>query len=236
MSYILDALQRADAERERGSVPGLHARPVSPGTSGAPPRSAASQVWLLAALAAALLVGAALWWWRSAPSPANPASTPSAAAPAAPAPAAPVAGLPTAPPAPLAAADTVVAHSTAPSVPALPAAAPSAPPAAVSMAAPAKAVPAVAAAPKVSAGDKADAAKDATVPLLSELSDELRRQVPPLAISGAVYSQNPAQRLLLVNAQVLNQGSSAAPDLTLEEIQPHAAVFNFRGARFRLAY
>ena len=33
MSYILDALQRADAERERGTVPGLHAQPL-----GAPER------------------------------------------------------------------------------------------------------------------------------------------------------------------------------------------------------
>ena len=30
MSYILDALRRADAERERGAVPGLHAQPVPP--------------------------------------------------------------------------------------------------------------------------------------------------------------------------------------------------------------
>ena len=28
MSYILDALRRADAERERGNVPGLHAQPM----------------------------------------------------------------------------------------------------------------------------------------------------------------------------------------------------------------
>ena len=28
MSYILDALRRADAERERGTVPGIHAQPI----------------------------------------------------------------------------------------------------------------------------------------------------------------------------------------------------------------
>ena len=28
MSYILDALKRAEAERERGAVPGLHSQPL----------------------------------------------------------------------------------------------------------------------------------------------------------------------------------------------------------------
>lgn len=37
MSYILDALKRADAERGRGQVPGLNAQPLgaSPEPSGA---------------------------------------------------------------------------------------------------------------------------------------------------------------------------------------------------------
>ena len=30
MSYILDALKRADAERERGAVPGLHSQTAAP--------------------------------------------------------------------------------------------------------------------------------------------------------------------------------------------------------------
>jgi len=74
------------------------------------------------------------------------------------------------------------------------------------------------------------------VPLLGELPDSLRRQIPPIAISGAVYSDNPAKRLLLVNNQVLGQGSQAAPGLRLEEIQPKSSVFSYRGTRFRLAH
>ena len=71
---------------------------------------------------------------------------------------------------------------------------------------------------------------------MSELPEDFRRQLPALAITGAVYAQTPAQRLLLVNNQVLNQGSLAAPELTLEEIRPRSSVFNFRGTRFRLAH
>ncbi len=57
-----------------------------------------------------------------------------------------------------------------------------------------------------------------------------------MAISGAVYSDNPAQRLLLVNGQVLNQGSQVTPDLTVVEIHAHDSEFNFRGTRFRVAH
>jgi general secretion pathway protein B len=51
-----------------------------------------------------------------------------------------------------------------------------------------------------------------------------------------VYSDNPAQRLLLINGQVLSQGSLAAPDLTLERIGANTSEFSFRGTRFRMAH
>jgi general secretion pathway protein B len=75
-----------------------------------------------------------------------------------------------------------------------------------------------------------------TTPLLSQLPEDIRRQIPALTITGAVYSDNPAQRLLLVNGQVLSQGSLAAPDLTLEHIGAANSEFSFRGTRFRLAH
>ena len=68
------------------------------------------------------------------------------------------------------------------------------------------------------------------------MPEDFRRQLPPLAISGVVYSENPAQRLLLVNGQVLTQGSRVSPELTLDEIQPRASSFTFRGMRFKLSH
>ena len=88
--------------------------------------------------------------------------------------------------------------------------------------------------PVVKAAPPAVAAPAA--PLLSELSEEVRRQIPALVITGAVYSNNPGQRLLLVNNQVLTQGSQAAPELKLTEIGEHSSVFDFRGTRFRLTH
>ena len=79
-------------------------------------------------------------------------------------------------------------------------------------------------------------AAPAAVRLLSDLSEDIRRQIPPLAITGSVYSDNPGQRLLLINNQVLSQGSLAAPDVKLEEIQAKSSVFSFRGTRFRVAH
>jgi general secretion pathway protein B len=76
----------------------------------------------------------------------------------------------------------------------------------------------------------------ATVPLLGDLPEGIRRQIPPLVINGAVYSKNPAQRLLLVNNQVLGQGVQAAPGVTLEEIHAKSSVFSFQGTRFRMAH
>ncbi len=73
-------------------------------------------------------------------------------------------------------------------------------------------------------------------PLLSELPEATRRQIPAMAISGAVYSNNPAQRLLLVNGLVLNQGSQVAPDLEVVDIRSNSSEFNFRGTRFRMAH
>jgi general secretion pathway protein B len=70
----------------------------------------------------------------------------------------------------------------------------------------------------------------------SDLNPSLRSQIPPLAITGSVYAQNPAQRMLVVNNQVFNQGAQVAPDLTLEVIRPGSAVFNFRGTRFERPY
>lgn len=123
MSYILDALRRADAERGRGAVPGLHthAAPTA-GLSPATGRSGPSGVLIgvASAVLVAVLAVAATWWVMQrqtvpasapvavavapaaapvapAPVPAVAVEAPPPATAAAPAPAAPTAAAPMAP-------------------------------------------------------------------------------------------------------------------------------------------
>lgn len=258
MSYILDALKRADAERERGAVPGLHARQI---TTTAPRTVSRTQNRLGLILAAMLALGGiagGLWLWRAPAADANLAAVePAVTNPVVMSPAAQLLATPkaesaseSAPP-PLATAQTPAAS---PSPLLQPAGLPLAPrPLPPVLSAKAQAQPkakpvsgtqaakpgisasaALASVPVVNASSAPVAAP--AIPLLADLPEDIRRQVPALSITGAVYSETPAQRLLLVNNQVLTQGSLVAPDLTLEEIRPRSSVFSFRGTRFRLAH
>ena len=76
----------------------------------------------------------------------------------------------------------------------------------------------------------------AAAPLVAELPQDMRSQIPKITITGSVYSASPTQRLLLINNLVLPQGSQVAPDLTLEEIQPRSSVFVFKGTHFRVMH
>ena len=243
MSYILDALKRADAERERGAAPGLHTRHQLPADGPGTPRSARNVGWSLAG--GLLLVVAGLFFWlaRAPDTPnAQPSAPPAVAAPNLPAPAAPVVAA--APPEvlrPLVPAPHVV--TKAPKVQALPLRAASATQALAAASASAdQAATAAAAAPDAKpvnpAAAPAPVAKPipAALPLLAELPQDLRGQIPKITITGSVYSASPAQRLLLINNLVLPQGGVVESDLKLEEIQPRSSVFIFKGTRFRVLH
>jgi general secretion pathway protein B len=81
MSYILDALRRADAERTRGAVPGLHTQPLSADTEPSA-RNFTPLIWAAGAagvLAVAVVVVLVFAPWRGAP--ATDARAPLAPAP-----------------------------------------------------------------------------------------------------------------------------------------------------------
>lgn len=247
MSYILDALKRADAERGRGAVPGLHTRQLAnPSESDPSAPGARRALWLGVAAALALAgMGGGLWFWQTAPEAplavvVQPVTIqPQVSAAVAP----PVAAIAPdlAPVLPATATETAAAPTaTMPVVSARIKAKPeptrAAPAVATPLPVPAPPRTAAKAAPAAAALAAPASATSAAVPLLSELPDELRRQVPAITITGAVYAENPVQRLLLVNNLVLTQGALAAPEVKLEEIQARSSVFSFRGTRFRLAH
>lgn len=248
MSYILEALKRADAERQRGAVPGLLASQVTTAPASVPSDGRRRAVWIAVAVLA--LGGLAVGLWRSRMPAPVPVPVPRVQTEAAPASVPVLAeGLPNAvvaasaqpsvaPPSPIttvAAAPAVAASVPVASLPKPVARAATAsattPP--VPAAEPTAVAVAVAPVPHQASGPQAAAAG---VALLGELPEELRRQIPALSINGVVYSANPAQRLLVVNNQVLTQGSLAAPELRLEEIESKSSVFSFRGTRFRVTH
>lgn len=210
MSYILDALRRADAERERGAVPGLHTQAMpEPGDDDeAPPprRGLAPWQWLAIGLTGGLAVAVAWTWHAGEPPPPPPAAAPLPTLPAAAPP--PGATLPAPPP---------VAPPVAPAAPAAPVAI-----------APMRAAPAPAPAPAASA------ATARRVNSLAELPPDARAGLPPLAFGGSIYSNTAANRLLIVNGQLMHEGDALAPGVTLEQIRPKAAVLNIRGQRYEI--
>lgn len=233
MSYILDALRRAQAERGRGSVPGLHT-PTTPaaGLPAADASPARSMLRALLALALALgvgLAGGAWWLWRtpSAPAPVAAPSTPVAAV-APPAPPAAVQAAPASAPAAAPASAARPAQAAPPPRPAQPAAR------AERRAAEAGPAPAAKAPPPRSAPPKPAEAPAAPVFAQADLPPAVREQLPTLQLAGLTYSSNPLYRMVIVNRQVLHEGDQAAPGLVLERIEPGRTVWSFRGYRYAL--
>ena len=233
MSYILDALRRAEAERQRGAVPGLQDQPQPLSAPAAAPAADPSRAGLRALAAIGLLAtgGAAAWWWLKPP----------AAAPMAPvvavAPAQPVVQVaPPSPPAPVAPAPVVpAAVSSAPAVAA-------ATPALVLPPIPAQPAEPAAEPPKKPASRPAAAAPVAPVAPApdavrrQDLPENVRQQLPALTVAGATYSENPRYRMVIINGQVVQEGDTAAPGVVLETIRQKEVVLRAQGYRFTEKY
>jgi general secretion pathway protein B len=232
VSLILDALRKADAERERGSVPSLHSQPVAPKSAVAPRAPAVRPHWLWIGFGAAMgLVGALTWFLVASNAPQT-----TAARMERPQPAAPMASQ-AAPPAPVA----PPAASVAP---------PASPPAAVAQS---DGQPIAQPAPWRQPEERREARPEAMVgtpaapaanapanegPVVSrdQLPANIRSELPQFAVGGSIYSSNPAARSLIVNGQLYREKDRLTQDLSLEEIKLKAAVFSFRGYRFEVLF
>jgi general secretion pathway protein B len=204
MSYILDALRRAEAERERGNVPGLHTQPVAAPTAPVAPASLRPALLWAGVLALVLLVGALAWLLLArpaAPEPATLAVSPRIApTPAPPLPAAPMA----------------IAPSEAMKVVPV---APVQPPRSTAVSEPASAA----------------SPPPAIVPW-DRLPESQRRQLPALAIGGAIWSESAANRMLIVSGQLLHEGDAAAPGVVLEQIRQKSAVLRWKDLRYEVSF
>lgn len=240
MSYILDALKKADAARERESVPGLHSRhdhPADPepddgSAEGLSPKAA----WAMGGVLGGVVLAALMAWWMQ-PEP-----------------------MPTAPQAqvqvqtqmqtqqlPSRTAEAVAVAPVAPAAPVMPAL----PAARVSpaepvepgerlkpIATPALSAPAKRPAPAAASLSVDPALRDAPPPVvpIDRLPDDIRRELPALSVGGAMHSDVAANRMLILNGGVFREGDQPAPGVMLEEIKLKSAVFRYKGHRYSVSY
>ena len=227
MSYILEALKKAQAERQLGNAPTIHAPTLQ---HAAPRLPAVKKTGVLALVAGIIVVAAAGWfaWSQRTPAPAV------ALAPAAPLAVAP-AVVSTPVPVPVSApvpAPVAVPVTPAPVVPA-PVASP--PPAALGRVEPAVR-PRKAAAPVTPAAPAAAPAPDENIRYAKDLPLEIQQQLPRVGFGGYMYSDNAADRLVLVDKTLRREGEEIAPGLMLEKLLPKGAVLNYRGTRYRVGF
>ena len=232
MSYILDALRRADAERQRGAVPGLHAPALTGvGNDGAATPGGPARRLGLAAAGLLLLGLAVAAGWLLRPGPA-----PTAAAVGQPGPALAVAPVAATPPAP------VPASGMPPAAPAaLPVPLPVPLPGPMLQAAPARRpapgaaspTPAPTPAPTLAAER---AVAPARLPSLAELPEAQKRDVGALVVGGAMHAEQAAMRIVILNGQVFHEGDKLSAELQVQQIGLKSVVMSHRGQRFELPF
>lgn len=218
MSYILDALRRAEAQRSRGQVPTLTSQ--SSGRSdlvSSPEAGTATARWawpVAGVVLAVLLVAAGSVGWRMAQPAAEPAPVRAAApatAPASPAPSpspSPASPLP-----PTAVVPVVPPPTPTPTPTPTPGPSPARPPAAT---------PSTRATP-------------AALPSRQDLTPAQQRGLPPLVLTGTVYASERRERLAMLNGDLRREGDRVAPELFVDEIRRRDVVLRWKGERFTIA-
>lgn len=221
MSFILDALRRAEAERQRGTTPGLHQLPLNSPSS---PANAGRPVWpwVLAALQLVAVAAAVGWWWLARPVP-QPVAAAAPRADAASASATlPAAAWPR--PAPSASPPSVpVATPPVTKAPPRPPAVQAPPPGTAATTAPTPEA-------HVSVAAPAPASTPSAGPLAAHaLPEPLRGAVMRLQVGGVVHSQDRSQSFVLVGGQIAREGDTLAPGITLEHITPRWLLLRVAG-------
>ncbi|MES2088813.1 MAG: general secretion pathway protein GspB [Pseudomonadota bacterium] len=258
MSYILDALRKADSERERGSVPTIHSQSVpstQPESDPSPPLASSAKPWMwgLAGAGAVLLAGALVWVLVGGePASSVPTVRLAVAVPEV----IPPPPLPSPMPTPVPEPHEVVVPQAAPSPAPVPTPTPTPgpdpmpqarqqpPPALVSpptrAAAPVRLPPPAVVVPQrqpgASVSPQAPQAPDERVYAMHELPEAIKRSLPVLTIGGAMYSETPSSRMLILNGQVFHEGDSPGPELVLEQIKLKSAVLKYKGYRSGINY
>lgn len=241
MSFILDALRKSDAERQRQSAPGLadirYARPQARRSPWVP---------LLVFVLMGNLGFMAFQWWRSGtpPGPTTTAPGPAVGPAAAPVAVAPAPAAPPKRPAPLAPEVRPLAGETDPATVAgvpLPTDTVDDPDGAGfddGLAAAAGIGPEALAADTQAmtvAADPVPASRireEAGLPTSQQLIAAGTLRVPELSLELHVYSEDPARRFVIINGSRYREGATLGEGPVVEAITSEGAVLDSQGTRF----
>lgn len=75
---------------------------------------------------------------------------------------------------------------------------------------------------------------DGEARLLSAMSPEFQRDVPPMTVNIHVYAPEESQRILYINNRQYYRGDELPGGVLVEEVVPDGVVLQFHGQRFRL--
>ena len=215
MSFILDALKKSEAQRQRADAPALYEMKMAPPRQGVP-------AWLLV-LGGLLLINIVVLsvvLLRGNHSAAPPADANSSATAAnAPPPAA--AMIPAPPP----------ANPPATSAPAGPPEVSATPNSVAGAGDRADDTPAVEPAPPPAA---ANGGGSGDVPTYDQAATAPGANLPELKLDLHAYASNPADRFVFLNMVKLKEGQSSPAGVRVESITPDGAILSWQGSRFFL--
>lgn len=227
MSYILDALKKAEQERTIGQVPGIDSF-QEPATGHAPRR----WLWVLLivlGLNATLLI--VLLW------PGGGGRTPEPAATSTAAPATESAAAPASAPARVPVPPVVQAASPqpAPATPAPVEPATQKTPVALRPLPPLPEPPALAMVKKPEVPRIEAAGSDENLPVWPQISGQLLGELNgSLHLDVHVYSDNPGERFVLINMRKYRTGQQLQEGPVVDDITPDSVILSFHGQRFRM--
>jgi general secretion pathway protein B len=243
MSYILDALKKAEAERHLGDVPSIHAAaPDAAAGLDEPPFWRKHLPWLITGFLVVLMLAYLSWsrpWSHVESAPVAAIAPPPAPIAAAPAPE----SAPVTPPAPVhetqapaapaekPKTEKAASETKSPTLASSPTAKPEAP-VAQSASSP-SAAPSTSSTPATPSTPTTQDTQEDTVGTMQDLPAAIQRELPQVSVSGYIYARKPSERTALVNKKLLHEGETVAPDLVLERVTPKGAVLNYKGYRYR---
>jgi general secretion pathway protein B len=83
-------------------------------------------------------------------------------------------------------------------------------------------------------GRRANTATLTSAVKLDELPTTIRQALPPLIMTGTLYADKAADRILLIDKATLHEGEEVAPGLVVKQISAKSAVLSYKGYVFRI--